>query len=130
MTRINLSTENLGDLEKEFPVLEPGDYDFVVANRLKPEKSKSSENKLIKVELQTTTPDGQQIKIFDNLVLTKNCEFKLFQFFKSLGLSDDDIKQGVDLDSLYMMPLKARIVQEIYQDESKNRVKRYLYEKA
>lgn len=130
MTRINLTTENFSDLEKEFPVLEPGDYDFVVVNRLKSEKSKSSENNMIKVELETTLSDGQKTRVFDNLVLTKECEFKLFQFFKALGFNDEDIKSGIDLDNLYMMPLRAKVKQEIYQGEPKCKIARYLYEKT
>ena len=130
MTSINITTENLADLEKEFTVLEPADYDFVITNRMKPEKSKSSENMIIKVELETTLPDGSKAKVFDNLVMTKDCEFKIYQFFRALGLNDEDIKAGPDLDNFYMMPLRARVKQEVYQGEPKNKVARYLYEKT
>ncbi len=135
MARISLPMENGGaEYEKEFIVLEPGDYDFIVANRPTIEKSKSSDNQITKIELEHRTEDGQTVKVFDNLVHNEKGRWKTYQFLRALGFSKEEIAAGVELEDLYQLPLRAKIKQEIQKEgsnagEPRNVVKAYLYEK-
>jgi len=126
--KINIDMNDPKQYEKEFVVLEPGDYNFTITNRLKFEKSKSSDNQICKVELTTELEDGTTSKVFDNLVYSPSAQWKWYQFFRACGLSDDEIKAGPDLEDFYQMSLRAKIKQTTYNGEPQARVAKYLYE--
>ena len=137
MPVVNLTTskEELEGLleQKDYPVLEPGEYEFYLGEKLKMVKSKSSENQQLKVQLVNEEALGQKVVVFDNLVLTDNCRWKVGQFFKALGFSDEDIIAGINTDEQIEpgMKLRVRVAQEPRQDEPakmRNVVKAYLFE--
>ncbi len=128
MTKINIDMSDPTQYQKEFVTLEPGVYDFTITNRLKLAKAQSSDNQICKVELTTQLDDGTTVKVFDNLVYSPSSQWKWYQFFRALGLSDEEIKEQPDLEDLYQMTLKAKIKQELYKGEPQARVARYLYE--
>ena len=135
MTKIQVPMDGGSEqYEKSFTVLEPGDYEFVISNRPKLEQSKSSENMLVKLELEHTLEDGSTTKVFDNLVQTEKAYFKTFQCFRSCGFTEEDIKAGIELEDLYQLTCKAKVKQEIQTQGSaagdpRNVIVRYLYEK-
>jgi len=126
--RININMDDPSQYEKTFVVLEPGDYTFTITNRLKLEKSKTSENQICKIELSTELEDGTVAKVFDNLVQGEKSQWKWYQFFRACGFDDNAIKEGIDLDDLLQMTVRAKIKQEMYNGEPQARVSRYLYE--
>lgn len=83
--------------ESEFVNLEPGTYEFMVANLEKSIFENDTEKipagtPMAKLTLRFTTPDGRTADIFENLFLIKTQEWKLCQFFTCIGLK----KHGED----------------------------------
>jgi hypothetical protein len=128
--KIQINMDDPSKFEKELVVPEPGDYDVIIDNRIKSEKAKSSGNMICKVELAGHLEDGTAFKVFDNLVQTEESQWKFYQFFRSLGFTDEDIAAEIELDDTYQMPLRVKLKQEIYKGEAKAKVARYLYEKT
>ena len=137
MTKIALPMDDGGKkYEKEFIVLEPADYTFVIANRPKIEKAKSGDNNIVKMELEIENSEGEKTKVFDNLLSPDNekGQWKWYQFLRSLGYTKEQIGSGIDLDDLYQLSGTVKIATEIQKQgsnagEPRNVVKRYLYEK-
>lgn len=134
MSIVNFSTKDFTELQKkDYPVLEPGEYQFTVANKLTFTKSKSSSNMLVEVQLQNDDALGQKVLVFDNLVQLQTAEWKWYQFFRALGFTDADIAAGIDTDVIQGMSLRARVGQEPSQKDAAkmwNVVKEYLYEQT
>jgi hypothetical protein len=84
-------------------VITPGKYVFEIANDLIVEKSKSSDNN--KVEVQLRCVDEGEFKgslVFDSIPLTPKCEWRLCNLAMAAGRqSKEEIKStGVDLSLL------------------------------
>lgn len=126
--RINIDMTDPTQYEKEFVVLEPGDYTFTVTNRPKLQKSATSDNQICKIELTTELEDGTTAMVFDNLVQGEKSSWKWYQFFRACGFGDAEITEGIDLDDLLQMTVRAKIKQEMYNGNPQARVARYLYE--
>jgi len=130
MVKLNIDMSDPSKYQKEFVVPEPGIYELTVTNRLKIEPSKSSTNMITKVELTGELEDNTKFVIFDNLVHNENSQWKIYQFLRSLGFTNDEIGEGVDLEDCYQMTLKAKLTQELDNNGDKRaRVARYLYDK-
>lgn len=126
---IDTNDENLLD-KPSFELLEPGTYDFEVANKLAITKSKAGNN-MIKVELACTSTGYEGIKVFDQVVLTEKAKWKFAQFCKACGIESEDGK--VDLDAFTQASCSATIIQEPYkakngEDRMSCKVSEYLWE--
>lgn len=67
---------------QDFSPLPQGEYAFRV---LKMDRTKASTGaNMAKLELEVQG-DGRTAKVYDNLVLQDNCEWKLSQFFRAIG---------------------------------------------
>jgi len=124
MSLIDIDTSNEELLKK--PVYEPAPasiYQFAVANKtLKVEKSKSSENMMVVVELRCIDdiPYGngkntKGLKIKEYMVLTDEGKWKLAQFAKACGIESVDGK--LDLDDFIGAECSASIKIEAYKKE-------------
>lgn len=141
MGLLSIDTSNLDELLDQKP-LEPvpsGKYCCEVENDLKVEKSKSSDNEIIKVELRILDDSEYKgRKIFDNLVIgsspdtKKNCEWKIAQFLAACGVSKEVICSfsADDLSSLKGSVCNVVVVMKTEQyegeEKKKNVVKQYL----
>jgi len=116
----------------------PGKYVCEVSNNLIIEDSKSSANKIVKIEL-VILDDGEHKgrKIFDNLVIgatpevAKKTEWKIAHFALSCGLNKDELTE-IDLGRFQGLTCEVKVGVEtsIYDGETrkKNVVKQYLFE--
>ncbi len=124
-----------------FPVLEPGRYTFEVANDLKVQPSKSSNNQIVKIELRCVDDDHKGVVIYDNLVIgadaktRKSCEWKINQFAASCGVIDPSNPSAeIDLEEFQGKVCEALVAQEIGKTASgravtRNVIEEYLYHK-
>jgi hypothetical protein len=128
MAKVQFSKERQEECVKNFPVLEPGNYECTVSTRPKLVTA-STGAKMFEIELETIHPEsGETTKIFDNLVMTEKSEFKIIQFLRSCGYTQEEIDEGIDMDDCYELSCTVKTTQEIYEGEPKHKVKRYLYE--
>lgn len=141
---LKVDTTNEKLLEQPvYEPLEPGNYTFEVANDLKVEQAKSSDSKIVKIELRCTTTDYEGKVVWDNLVIMANkadrakTEWKIAQFAVSCGvITESELKQlgEIDLAAFKGTVCEAQIAQEPYTDTNtgekrlRNRVARYLFE--
>jgi hypothetical protein len=114
--------------KKEFPVLEPGDYDVTINNKLNVVDCKPpSTNQKIAVELLYIDGEGTKYKVFDNVVLGASSEWKLYQFCKCFGIEISP-EGEIDLDTAQGLIGTVALKQEIYNGKPKNRVDAYKFE--
>jgi len=142
---LSIDTSNPDLLKKKnFDPIPPGNYTFEVENDLKIEDSKSSDSKVVKVELRVLD-DGEYKgrKVFDNLVIgstpeaKKNTEWKIAHFAFACGVAKtkEDLNE-IELGAFKGCTCEAKIgfVIDEYKrsqgDEGamKNIVKQYLFE--
>lgn len=71
----------------QYPMLEPGIYDFQVISA--EYKTSSKGNPMIALKLCVWNEDGKQFHIFDYLVATEKMEWKTKHFCDSVGLSKE-----------------------------------------
>ncbi|MHA1759102.1 MAG: DUF669 domain-containing protein [Candidatus Heimdallarchaeota archaeon] len=140
MATITVDTSNPENFEqKNFEPIPPGIYELEVANDCKVENSKSSSNKLIKLELVVIEPDEYRgKKVFDNLIIgatpetNKKVEWKIVHFALSAGMSKDEIG-SLNTDDFKGWVVKAKIGVENYTKPAtgevitKNVVKQYIF---
>jgi len=143
---LSIDTTNNPDLlkKKNFESIQPGKYTLEVENDLKVEDSKSSDNKIIKIELRVLD-DGEfkGRKVFDNLVIGSNPEtrkktdWKIAQFAFACGVcTTKEQLAEIDLDAFKGSTCEAKIglVPDSYKREQgeegamKNVVQQYLFE--
>ena len=131
MSTVKIDTNDPALLEKpKYELLEPGVYDFEVANKLAITKSNAG-NSMIKVELACLADGHEGSKVFDNIVLIDAAKWKLAQFAKACGV--DSVDGELDLDSFQGASCSAKIIQEPYknakgEDKLSNKVDEYLFE--
>lgn len=70
---------------KEYSLLDPGTYKFVVAEAT--EKKSKSGNDMIELVLEHTDADGRTHKVWDYLVGIESAAWKTYQFCKAAGLT-------------------------------------------
>lgn len=104
---IKVDTSNPDLLKKRvFKVVSPDTYTFEVANDLKVEPAKSSQNQIVKIQLRVL--DDGEFKgegVFDTLVISadpetrKKCEWKTAQFAVACGVCQpEDINNIGEID--------------------------------
>lgn len=126
--RFNINMDNKEQFERDLIVPEPGDYDLTIRNVPKLEKSKSSNNQICKLELEGETEGGKFV-VFDNLVATDESQWKWYQCWRACGFSDEEITEGIELEDMRGLTLRARLSQEVYEGKPQARLKQYLYER-
>lgn len=102
--------------------LEEGVYELSVS--AVEEKNSSAGNPMISVTYDVTNIDGNR-KLWDNFVLTEKSLWKLQEFFKALGLPTEEVVT-MDVSELVGACVNAKVIQELYQGDTVNRIKKYL----
>lgn len=137
MTVVVIDAANPNNFQTRKPI-PGGEYLFEIANDLVVTQAKSSENKIIKVELRVRD-EGPHLGsiVFDNIALTKKAEFKLCHIVLSAGTqTKEEMASGVDLDLLKGEVVKALVsLEPAHRDpatgqmyDEGNRVKRYIFD--
>ena len=116
--KLDKTVQSQGD----FPVLQPGEYDFEVENAQLVKSSKGDE--MWKIQLRFEQDNGPDVTVFENIVVRDSMQWKFNSFFSSVGMDADDtdmIKDSIGETG------RARVVIEKgtngYQD--RNTVKAY-----
>ena len=126
--------------QKDFTPMPKGIYRFEVPHKLKVEKSKSSDNMLIKLSLKCVSDDndGEYLgkTVFDNLVISQKTEWKLNAFAISSGLyTAESLKADGQIDTEDFEPGEYEVTASIDVETStfnnktttKNVVKAYIF---
>ena len=102
--------------------LEEGVYHLQIA---KVEEANSSiGNPMLKVEYNVLGVDGNR-KLWDNYVLIDKCLWKVKELFDALGIDTSNLVE-MDVNELVGMEVQAKVIQETYNGDIMNRVKKIL----
>lgn len=116
--------------ERSFEVPPIGEYNFMVAD-VEKTFSQSSGNPMLKVRLELQGADGS---VFDNLVLTDNCMFKVVTFLESIGLKQkgEELKMSIGeaADKAKGLEGRLKIKHELYKGENRAKVDHYIIPEA
>ena len=116
--------------ERSFEVPPIGEYNFMVAD-VEKTFSQSSGNPMLKVRLELQGADGS---VFDNLVLTENCMFKVVTFLESIGLKQkgEELKMSIGeaADKAKGLEGRLKIKHELYKGENRAKVDHYIIPEA
>lgn len=115
---LNLDFSNVPSREP----LEEGVYSLRIAKA--EETVSSTGNPMLKVEYDVMGVEGNR-KLWDNYVLIDKCLWKVQELFKALGIDTDQIVT-MDPQELIGMEVQAKVIQEEYQGDITNRVKKIL----
>jgi len=100
--------------------LEEGMYSLTIAKV--DETTSSTGNPMLKVEYNVNEVEGDR-KLWDNYVLIDKCLWKVKELFEALGIDTSSIVE-MDVTELVGMQVNAKIVQETYNGDIVNRVKK------
>lgn len=115
---MNLDFSNVPSREP----LEEGIYTLTIA-KVEETTAKSSGNPMLAVEYDVMGCEGR--KLFDNFVLTDKALWKLKELLDALGM-DTSVMVELDPNELVGLQVQAKVVQEEYNGETVNRVKKIL----
>lgn len=111
---------------KEFIILPEGDYNFTV-NKVERRRSKGSDKmppcKMMEVYISIDAAEGNAV-IIHNLVLHSKVEWKLSEFFESLGIKKkgETIRMRWDIVG---MSGKCKVGKKIYNGYEYNEIKKF-----
>lgn len=88
------------------------------------ETTSSTGNPMLKVEYDVMDVDGGR-KLWDNYVLIDKCLWKLKELFDALGIDTANIVE-MDVTELVGMEVQAKVIQEDYNGDTMNRVKKIM----
>lgn len=88
------------------------------------EKTSSTGNPMLAVEYDVLGVEGNR-KLFDNFVLIDKCLWKIKELFEAMGL-DASAAIEIDPQELVGMEVTVKIIQEEYNGETVNRVKKVM----
>lgn len=88
------------------------------------ETTSSTNNPMLKVEYDVLDVEGGR-KLWDNFVLIPKALWKLKELFEALGIDTAEIVE-MDVQELVGMEVQAKVIQETYQGDIVNRVKKIL----
>ena len=94
--------------------LDEGVYDLTIAKI--EETTSSTGNPMLKVEYDVNGVEGKR-KLWDNYVLIDKCLWKVKELFDALG---------VDTSELLGMQVKGKVIQETYNGDIVNRIKKVM----
>lgn len=100
--------------------LEEGVYNLSIVKV--EEATSSTGNPMLKVEYDVVGVEGNR-KIWDNYVLIDKCLWKVKELFDALGLDTGAIVE-IDPNELVGLSVNAKIIQEQYNGDVVNRVKK------
>ena len=100
--------------------LEEGIYTLTIAKV--EEANSSTGNPMLKVEYDVNGVEGNR-KLWDNYVLIDKCMWKLKELFDALGIDTSEIVE-MDVTELVGMQVNAKVIQETYNGDIVNRVKK------
>ena len=86
------------------------------------EATSSTGNPMLKVEYDVIGVEGNR-KLWDNYVLIDKCLWKVKELFDALGVDTSSLVE-MDVSELAGLELKAKVVQEDYQGDTVNRIKK------
>lgn len=102
--------------------LPEGVYELQIAEVT--EKTSSTGNPMLAVTYDVLDVEGQR-KVFDNYVLIDKCLWKIKELFTALGIDTSEIV-SIDPQELVGMTCKGKLIQEEYEGNVQNRVKKIL----
>lgn len=117
-TMLNLDFSSVPSREP----LEEGVYHLQIAKV--EETTSSTKNPMLKVEYDVLDVEGRR-KLWDNFVLIDKALWKLKELFEALGIDTAEIVE-MDVQELVGMEINAKVVQDEYNGDIVNRVKKIL----
>lgn len=102
--------------------LEEGVYHLQIAKV--EETSSSTGNPMLKVEYDVLGVEGNR-KLWDNYVLIDKCLWKVKELFDALGIDTSALVE-MDVDELVGLEVQAKVIQETYNGDIMNRVKKVM----
>lgn len=102
--------------------LEEGVYQLRIAKV--EETNSSTGNPMLKVEYDVTSVDGGR-KLWDNYVLIDKCLWKVKELFDALGIDTSELVE-IDVQELVGMEVQGKVIQETYNGDTVNRIKKIL----
>lgn len=102
--------------------LEEGVYHLQIAKV--EETNSSTGNPMLKVEYNVLGVEGNR-KLWDNYVLIDKCLWKVKELFDALGIDTSALVE-MDVDELVGLEVQAKVIQETYNGDIMNRVKKVL----
>ena len=102
--------------------LEEGVYHLQIAKV--EETTSSTGNPMLKVEYDVLGVEGNR-KLWDNYVLIAKCLWKVKELFDALGIDTSALVE-MDVDELVGLEVQAKVIQETYNGDIQNRVKKVM----
>ena len=102
--------------------LDEGVYDLTIAKI--EETTSSTGNPMLKVEYDVNGVEGNR-KLWDNYVLIDKCLWKVKELFDALGVDTSELVE-MDVSELLGMQVRAKVIQETYNGDIVNRIKRVM----
>ena len=102
--------------------LEEGIYHLQIAKV--EETNSSTGNPMLKVEFNVLGVEGNR-KLWDNYVLIDKCLWKVKELFDALGIDTSALVE-MDVNELVGLEVQAKVIQETYNGDIMNRVKKIL----
>lgn len=102
--------------------LEEGVYRLQIAKV--EETTSSTGNPMLKIEYNVLGVDGDR-KLWDNFVLIDKCLWKVQELFNAVGIDTSEIVE-LDVNELVGLELQGKVVQEEYNGDVKNTVKKVM----
>lgn len=102
--------------------LEEGVYHLQIAKV--EETNSSTDNPMLKVEYNVLGVEGNR-KLWDNYVLIDKCLWKVKELFDALGIDTSALVE-MDVNELVGLEIQAKVIQETYNGDIMNRVKKIL----
>lgn len=102
--------------------LEEGVYHLQIAKV--EETNSSTGNPMLKVEYNVLDVEGNR-KLWDNYVLIDKCLWKVKELFDALGIDTSALVE-MDVNELVGLEVQAKVIQETYNGDTMNRVKKVM----
>ena len=88
------------------------------------ETNSSTGNPMLKVEYDVLGVEGNR-KLWDNYVLIDKCLWKVKELFDALGIDTSALVE-MDVNELVGLEVQAKVIQETYNGDIMNRVKKVM----
>lgn len=102
--------------------LEEGVYHLQIAKV--EETTSSTGNPMLKFEYDVLGVEGNR-KLWDNYVLIDKCLWKVKELFNALGIDTSELVE-MDVTELVGLEVQAKVIQETYNGDIMNRVKKVM----
>lgn len=102
--------------------LEEGVYHLRIAKV--EETTSSTGNPMLKVEYDVMDVDGSR-KLWDNYVLIDKCLWKVKELFDAIGVDTSELVE-MDVTELVGMEVNGKVIQETYNGDIVNRIKKVM----